>query len=145
MDSAALLPTWHPGPEHRCVIKWNYALNHCPLSCSCAQSLPLFISLLPHQLFIFSFLFEVIIGSWDSFMTFILLGSSLPPSPSLSFLSSSLALSVNYPCSLICRHPSNLRFPVMNQVRPPPSTSSCTSSSSSTRISQTINQPAHSN
>ena len=118
MDSAPLLPSWHPGLKHHCVIKWNYALNHCPLSCSCSHSLPLFISLLPHQLSIFfSFLFEVIIGSWDSFMTFILLGSS---PPSLSFLSSSLSLSVNYPCSLICRHPSNLRFPVMNQVPPPP-------------------------
>ncbi len=63
----------------------------------------------------FFFLFKVITGSWDSFMTFILLGSSLP----LSFLSSSLSLSVNYPCTLICRHPSNLRLPVMNQVPPP--------------------------
>ena len=86
MDSAPLLPSWHPGLKHHCVIKWNYALNHCPLSCSCSHSLPLFISLLPHQLSIFfSFLFEVIIGSWDSFMTFILLGSSPPslshPSP----------------------------------------------------------------
>lgn len=120
MVSAAPLPTWRPGLKHHCVIKWNYALNHRPLSCSCTHSLPAFISLLPHQLFIFSSLFEAIIGSWDSFMTFILLGSSLPPLPSLSFLPSSLSLSVNYPCSLICRHPSNLRFPVMNQVPPPP-------------------------
>lgn len=73
-----------------------------------------------HQLSIFSFLFEVIIASWDTFMTFILLGTSLS-------LSSSLSLSVNYPCSLICRHPSNLRFPVMNQA--PPFSSASSSSS----------------
>lgn len=76
-----------------------------------------------HQLSIFSFLFEVIIASWDTFMTFILLGTSLP----FLSLSSSLSLSVNYPCSLICRHPSNLRFPVMNQVPPFSSVSSSVS------------------
>lgn len=52
MDSALPLPSLHPEPKHHCVIKWSYALNHCPLSCSCSHSLPLFISLLPHQLFI---------------------------------------------------------------------------------------------
>lgn len=53
-----------------------------------------------HQLSIFSFLFEVIIASWDTFMTFILLGTSLPSlslshHPSLFLLITLAVLSVD--------------------------------------------------
>lgn len=121
MYSALLMPSWHPALQQYCLIKWNYALNHCPLALiyflslspsSHTPALHFFLSFWSH----YSILghFYDIYSSWH-----------FPPFP-LS-LSSSLFLSVNYPCSLICRHPSNLRFPVMNQA--PPFSSASSSSS----------------